>query len=274
MMMRSPLSSPAPARRPPRGGRRQPRGMTLLIALGVIAVATAATLVSLRIVSQESELQGRERHSREAFFAAEAGLAEGREVLKGLLGADPTFGSISASPNKGVFMALSAPHKGQPGFNSDGEVSEPGFIGNYTSWFEVIPSTRYSLLPTTGGALDATYGVARREMRDANNKPFVSFPQQAQVAYRVFVHDNNDEAGSGADDLQQDVDRAVWLVSVGEVTGGSGEVLARSVVRALVVGGHVPALGDAYSGQKGGSSDKAGDPLEQTPPDASKGGVL
>lgn len=247
--------------------------MTLLIALGVIAVATAATLVSLRIVSQESELQGRERHSREAFFAAEAGLAEGREVLKGLLGTDPTFGSISTSP-KGVFLALSSPHKGVSGFNAMGEVFEPGFIGNNTSWFEVIPSTSYNLLPTVGGAVDASYSVARRELRDANNKPFVSFPQQANVSYRVFVHDNNDEPGSGADDLEQDLDRAVWLVSVGEVTDGSNQVLARSVVRALVVGGHIPALGDAYGGQKGGGSDKAGDPLEQTPPDASKGGVL
>ncbi len=163
-MMQSPLLSPVPARKTPRGGRRRPRGMTLLIALGVIAVATAATLVSLAIVSQESELQGRERHSREAFFAAEAGLAEGREVLKGAAGSGPVVWLHQhqpqcGCPQRGVPEAELAA-QGKTGFNADGEVYESGFIGKDTSWFEAIPSTPYTLLPTVGGALDASYGVA------------------------------------------------------------------------------------------------------------------
>ncbi len=94
------------------------------------------------------------------------------------------------------------------------------------------------------------------------------------MAYRVFVHDNNDEPGSGLDDLQRDSDRAVWLVSVGEVTGGSGEVLARSVVRALVVAGHVPRARRCLRRAEGGQLGQGGRSPGADSPECLHGCVL
>lgn len=202
--------------------RRRQRGMTLVIALGVIAVATAATLVSLRIVSQESQLQGRERHTREAFFAAEAGMAEGREVLSGLM--------VASATKSDILINLGKLRMGQTGFDSTtGWVTETGFPGEF--WFEIIPDTRYSLLPARG-ALAASVTTPQQELRDINGRPYISYPEQASVFYRVFVY-NDDDGGSPTADKNQ----SLWMVSVGEVRGGSGEVLTRSVVRALVYAG-------------------------------------
>ncbi|WNG26913.1 hypothetical protein F0U62_25000 [Cystobacter fuscus] len=226
-----------------RAGRRSQRGMTLLIALAVISVVTAATLVSLRVVSQESELQGRERHSREAFFAAEAGLAEGREVLTMLLAKHSDFENQSsayqekASNFTDVMFKLGTLMASKPGYNTRGEVDEANFPGTGRSWYEVIPNTPYTLLPGTGGtngAVDPTFSKAGEELRDVNNKPYLSFPEQRNVTYRVFVHDDEDEGAFVANDPRIDNNHAVWVVSVGEVRGTGEVVLARSVVRALV----------------------------------------
>ncbi|MFY0576821.1 hypothetical protein ACN28S_23025 [Cystobacter fuscus] len=200
--------------------------MTLLIALAVISVVTAATLVSLRVVSQESELQGRERHSREAFFAAEAGLAEGREVLTMLLAKHSDFDNQSsayqekASNFTDVMFKLGTLMASKPGFNTRGEVDEANFPGTGRSWYEVIPNTPYTLLPGVGGAsgaVDPTFSKAGEELRDVNNKPYLSFPEQRNVTYRVFVHDDEDEGAFVANDPRIDNNHAVWVVSVGEV---------------------------------------------------------
>lgn len=226
-----------------RASRRSQRGMTLLIALAVISVVTAATLVSLRVVSQESELQGRERHSREAFFAAEAGLAEGREMLTLLMSKHSSSGDVTsayqdkASNFTDVMFKLGTLMASKPGFNTRGEVDEANFPGTGHSWYEVLPYTPYTLLPATGGtsgAVDPTVSLAGKELRDINNKPYLSFPEQRNVSYRVFVHDDEDEGAFVTNDPRIDNNHAVWVVSVGEVRGTGEVVLARSVVRALV----------------------------------------
>jgi hypothetical protein len=237
-----------------RAGRRSPRGMTLLIALAVISVVTAATLVSLRLVSQESELQGRERHSREAFFAAEAGLAEGREVLTRLLAKHSTAGSEDsayqdkASNFTDVMLKLGTLSAAKAGFNTRGEVDEANFPGTGRSWYEVIPNTPYTLLP--GTAVDPKVSIAGKEMRDVNNRPYLSFPEQRNVTYRVFVHDDEDEGAFVPNDPRIDNNHAVWVVSVGEVRGTGEVVLARSVVRALVFADPVAPLNNGCLGQK------------------------
>jgi hypothetical protein len=242
--------------------------MTLLVALGTLAVVTAATLVSLRIVSQESELQGGERRAREAFFAAEAGLAEGREVLTKLLGQSANSNNFNAvmarlgdlySPNSGL----------------DGVVNETNFPGNGASWYEVIPLSRYSLLSGTGQALDANVTTPLRELRDLNGKPYLSFPEQSTVFYRVFMHDDDDdkdEPSNPNDGRRDDTNKSVWLVSMGEVQGKDGVVLARSVVRVLVSAGMAAQAASGYGGQKLGGSDKtSGASLDQSPPNIAQG---
>jgi hypothetical protein len=231
----------------------QQRGMTLLMVLSTLAVVTAATLVSLRLVSQESELQGSERRSREAFFAAEAGLAEGREIVTQLLGGN-------SSSFNGVMATLGDFYS--PGSGAVGVVNEPDFPANGSSWYEVVPLTRYSLLPGSGLAVDPGVAAANQELRDPNGRPFLSFPEQSTLFYRVFLHDDEDDDQRG-----DDTNGAVWLVSMGEVQGGNGEVLARSVVRVLVAAGVVQQASIGYGGQKLGGSDKtSGGTVEQTPP--------
>ncbi|WP_095987740.1 hypothetical protein [Cystobacter fuscus] len=228
--------------------------MTLLIALAVISVVTAATLVSLRVVSQESELQGRERHSREAFFAAEAGLAEGREVLTMLLSKHSDFGNENsayqgkASNFTDVMFKLGTLMASKPGYNARGEVDEANFPGTGRSWYEVIPNTPYTLLPGAGQAVDPNVSTAAKETRAINNKPYLSFPEQRNVTYRVFVHDDEDEGAFVVNDPRIDNNHAVWVVSVGEVRGTGEVVLARSVVRALVFADPVAPINNGCGG--------------------------
>jgi hypothetical protein len=248
--------------------RRHPRGMTLLVALGTLAVVTAATLVSLRIVSQESELQGGERRAREAFFAAEAGLAEGREVLTTLLGNSPNSNNFNA-----VMGKLGDVYSG--GHGLDGAVNEPDFPGNGAHWYEVLPLSRYSLLSGTGQALDSSFATPLREMRDPNGNPYVSFPEQSTVFYRVFMHDDDDDKDDPSnpnDGRRDDTNKSVWLVSMGEVQGKDGVVLARSVVRVLVSAGLSTQAASGYGGQKLGGSDKtSGSSLDTSPPNIAQG---
>ncbi|OJH41703.1 hypothetical protein BON30_00175 [Cystobacter ferrugineus] len=241
--------------------------MTLLIALAVISVVTAATLVSLRVVSQESELQGRERHSREAFFAAEAGLAEGREVLTMLLSKHSDFESETsayqgkASNFTDVMFKLGTLMAAKPGFNNRGEVDEANFPGTGRSWYEVIPNTPYTLLPGTNQAVDPNYSVAGKELRAINNKPYLSYPEQRNVTYRVFVHDDEDEGAFVANDPRIDNNHAVWVVSVGEVRGTGEVVLARSVVRALVFADPVSPQTNVNNNQKVDGPINSGRPI-------------
>jgi Tfp pilus assembly protein PilX len=250
-----------------RAGRRSPRGMTLLIALAVISVVTAATLVSLRVVSQESELQGRERHSREAFFAAEAGLAEGREVLTLLLSKHSAYEDENsayqgkASNFTDVMLKLGTLSAAATGFNNRGEVNEANFPGTGRSWYEVIPNTPYTLLPGVGQAVDPNVSTATLELRAINSKPFLSYPEQRNVTYRVFVHDDEDEGAFVTNDPRIDNNHAVWVVSVGEVRGTGEVVLARSVVRALVFADPVSPLTNPCTFQKVCGPINSGRPL-------------
>lgn len=244
--------------------RKHPRGMTLIVALGILAVVTAATLVSLRIVSQETDLQGRERRTREAFFAAEAGLAEGREVLTALVGTGTPFLPPSPCPSSGcVFQKLGDAYS--PGSGFWGVVNEPNFPGNGMGWFQVIPSTHYSLAAGTGKAVDPNVTTPSWELRDSAGKAFLSFPEQSSVTYRVFAHDDDDEPG--VTNRLADINGAVWLVSVGEVQAKDGTVLARSVVRVLVTAGSTSQVASGYTGQAGGGDSKgAGGSLDKNPP--------
>ena len=127
-------------------------------------------------------------------------------------------------------------------------VNDPSFPRNLVGWRELMGSTPYTLAAGSKMALDPTVLAARRELRDINNKPFVSFPEQGNVTYRVYVHDDDSST-------QNDADNTVWVVAMGEVAGKDGVVLARSVVRALVTS-TAGSLDNDGLFQKGGGSTK------------------
>ena len=131
-----------------------------------------------------------------------------------------------------------------------------------------LPFTRYSLMQEKN-AVDATLAVASRETRDVNGKPFLSFPRQSTVFYRVFVHDDDDDDPNMSPPGQNkrvDSNHSVWLESVGEVRDGNDKVMARSVVRALVMTGQVTAL-STLCPQANCTSSKEGSTETETPSD-------
>lgn len=228
--------------------RRAERGSTLLMAMGFIAVITVGVLVGLRSVTSESGLQGQERRSREAFFAAEAGLAEGREMLRLMLGTET---------NRYTAAMLLMPVVNGGGALATVEVGHPS-AANY-EWLELIPLTAYTLSQTGATrAVDPSTTTPNRELRDANGNPYRNFPEQEGVSYQVFVQDDEDDVDpvSGLTNRLADSNGRVWLVSVGQVASNGGGLPTRAVVRALVTNTNVAAPGNCY-GQKGGCSDNS-----------------
>ncbi|MCP3144156.1 hypothetical protein [Pyxidicoccus xibeiensis] len=212
--------------------RRAERGVALLMALALIAFITAAALVSLRAVSTESALQGNERRAREAFFAAQAGLAEGREVVRLRLGGRNEFNTVINN-------------LGGPATDLPPDITIP--------WYQVIGWTPYTLTSTPAGtAVDPTFAGANREMNGPDGVRLEDFPESSNVRYRVFLVDDDD-----ADPLRSvDENSKVWLVSVGEVTGPAGSQPHRSIVRTLInagtSGGSGPPCWDAGCEDNGG----------------------
>jgi len=201
------------------------RGSTLLMATGVITLGTVAVFVSLAAVRSEGALQGDERRGRIAFFAAEAGLAEGREKMRILVGADPTY--TAALNSLGSFT------------------SEAGLPTNQL--FDVLPWTNYSL-ETSG----AEISIDASELQ-APDGAGISLNTQRNVRYRVFAYDDDDGDGS----LLADTNKLIWLVAVGEVASEfPGAMPVRTVIRSLIrTTAGVPTT-PGYGAQKGQGSDK------------------
>ncbi|MFY2564356.1 hypothetical protein ACN469_42605 [Corallococcus terminator] len=210
-----------------RNHRHASRGMALLMALGIIAFISAAVVVSLRKVAAESALQAQERRNREAHFAAEAGLAEARVVVRLLLGLgggvlkfDPVMERLGNAYNGTAF---------------DGFVQgEPGLPSNAAfPWYEVIGWTPYSLAAaSSGGAIDSDVATANQEMNGPDG-PIFDYPTQERLFYRVFLVDDNDDTPL----RRADSNNRVWLVSVGEVRGRDNTQPQRVIIRALITSG-------------------------------------
>ncbi|GMU04644.1 hypothetical protein [Corallococcus caeni] len=196
--------------------RRQSRGFTLLLALGVVAVVTMAVMLSLSVVGREADTQADTRRQKQAFFAAEAGLAEGREAVRLLMD--------KVGSNAFVFQdELGA------------AVTEPGLGSAADPWYDVLPAPgapstdRWNLYQLTTSQLETSEKRAGPGV-DTPNQPYTSdYPEQTRVRYRVFVHNDKDGAAAGTDSNHQ-----VWLVSVGEVLSPNGRP-TRAVVQTLVV---------------------------------------
>jgi hypothetical protein len=184
--------------------RKAERGATMLMAMGIVAVVMLAAALSFRIVGREAEVQGDSRRSKQAFFAAEAGLAEARERVRLLLGEDSTY--------DGVIAALTAA-TGEPGLGAQ-TAADP--------WYEVFEGGGWQ--PYTLG----DFAVADSEKVDRDDQALIGFPEHSTVRYRVFLRDDRDDL-----DQSTDTNRRVWLIAVGEVQMPGGRP-TRAVLQALV----------------------------------------
>lgn len=225
----------------PRVRRRQSRGFTLLVAMGVVTLVTMTVMLSLNVVSRESDTQGDSRRQKEAFFAAEAALAEGREAIRLRLGDRQTYGN--------VLSTLGA------------AVSEAGLGGASPAWFELLPGTAadgwnyFSLSPDT---------LTSAERANASGVAYSDYPAQRNVRYRVFVRDDADDANGTTDSNGQ-----VWLIGVGEVLNPRGRP-TRAIVQALITNENAPAAGGPGCVNRGCGPDNTFNNLQdQRAPDLS-----
>ncbi|MBU8896347.1 hypothetical protein KRR26_12065 [Corallococcus sp. M34] len=217
------------------------RGFSMLLALGLVALVTTAVMVSLRAVSAEANLQAHERRAREALFAAEAGMAEGRVVVQSLLGASNNY--------TGVIEALG--NLRTPGGGADGYVNEtadglPSAPGN--EWYQVIGRTDYTMSRGPGAAIDPGVTTANAELMGPTGVAIEDYPEPLGVHYRVFLVDDADEAPTS--NRRVDTNNQVWLVAVGEVDTPGG-MPYRTIIRSLVTNENSIGSGGGYC-QKGG----------------------
>lgn len=225
--------------------RKPERAFALLVAVGFVALLTMGVMASLVFVQDEAQGQGQERLQRQAFWAAEAGLAEGREAVRLLLGGDPTYTSvITALGNR------YAPGQGVNGYVKETSDGFPSTAGD--EWYEVLPLTPYTLSRGSGKAIDDSFGAANTEMNDWTGTAYPDYPRYLNVGYRVFLRDDNDGDG----DKKSDKNGQVWIVSVGEVSTGIGRMPVRQTVEMLL---SVAQHGVQISGyvQKGGGAEKS-----------------
>ncbi|WP_223642288.1 hypothetical protein [Corallococcus sp. EGB] len=219
--------------------RRQSRGFTLLLALGAVMVVTMAVMLSYSVVGREADTQADTRRQKQAFFAAEAGLAEGREAVRLLM-----------AKNSGqAQLALPAALGGATPVNDI-----PGLAGANPPWFE--------LLPGAGAGKWNYYTVLKSGLAPTEIPDGVDFPEQNNVRYRVFVRDDVDD-----DSNTVDVNDQLWILAVGEVTTPNGRP-TRSMVQALVTNADgdsqfMPGCGQSRCGStKDSSSNSDEKPVE------------
>ncbi|WP_216617699.1 hypothetical protein [Corallococcus carmarthensis] len=186
--------------------RRQPRGFTLLLALGVVAVVTMAVMLSFSVVGREADSQADTRRQKQAFFAAEAGLAEGRERVRLIMANASNLNELTID----LRATLGSPVVDIPGLGSP---SRPYF----------------ELLPPGGGNTWNNYELLKTTLETSEVPAGVDYPEQRNVRYRVFVRDDED----GELSREIDSNRQLWIVSVAEVANANGRP-TRAVVQALV----------------------------------------
>ncbi|WP_141591710.1 hypothetical protein [Myxococcus sp. AB056] len=210
--------------------RRRQGGFTLLLAMGVVTMVTLAVLLSYGVVSREAEVQGDGRRYKEAYFAAEAGLAEGREAMRIRLGRNQMYNDALAS------MPL---------------VNEPGLNGGARPYLEVLPG------PGAPGSWNSLAinpeNLAPGERQSPGGEAYAAFPLQQNVRYRVFVRDDEDD--NGAPDGLTDLNGQVWLIAVGEVVGPAGSRPTRAVIQTLIANENAPAVTSPGTVMTGGGSD-------------------
>lgn len=212
-------------------------GFTLLVALGVVVVVTMAVMLSYRVVGREADTQADARRQKEAFFAAEAGLAEGREAMR-------LRTPITDETYNQVFTNLQ---------NANAVVAELGLAGANPPWMELLPASAgdpWNYLRLAPNDMPAA------EKASADGEVYVDYPEQNNVRYRVFVRDDVDDGNPLADANGQ-----VWVAAVGEVLSREGRP-TRSVVQALIRNQSPPIIVSPGCPQGGCGADNTHSPSQ------------
>jgi hypothetical protein len=134
-------------------GSKRNEGAALLISVVLLFVVSAVALSTLQTTESDQKVAGYQKQEQVAFYAAEAGLAEARELVRQMASRtekpeypadfpdDSAPGEISTATDHG--------NVGRPKFYADPEVSDPiGYLGEGAPCTEgcdmTIGSTRYN----------------------------------------------------------------------------------------------------------------------------------
>lgn len=226
-----------------RAVRRQgERGIALLAAIGFLAILGLVVAISMRMLEAESEIQAQQQKERIAFYAAEAGLAEARAMIRAMWNPTDGFARVFAElTNESAAAALNVGDSDE--FNMGGACNTPTGAPTVPCLYKLSPQQNYFLRNDATKSFDDI---------DAALEPY--YPEQNNVTFQTFIYDDAD----GDNTFVQDANRQFWVVSVGEVAGRSNERPTRVVLRALVTGPEPIQSDGSYSSQKGGGASKLG----------------
>lgn len=112
--------------------RRRQRGTALLVSMLLLVLLTSVGMAALETVSRDRQVAGHQKRSQAAFYAAEAGVARARELVRDMGSRLETPTYPADYPNQGnpVLIAAAADPTGQPRFYADPIITEPiGYAG-------------------------------------------------------------------------------------------------------------------------------------------------
>lgn len=111
-----------------RARRRRESGTALIVSILMLVLLTAMGIAALDTVSMDNEVAGYQKRARAAFFAAEAGAATARQVVRNMgarselpvIGTDfPDAGSPATLSTAADFV------RGQPQYYADPAITQP-----------------------------------------------------------------------------------------------------------------------------------------------------
>ncbi|HPC82739.1 MAG TPA: PilX N-terminal domain-containing pilus assembly protein [Thermoanaerobaculaceae bacterium] len=192
--------------------KRAQQGVALVTVVLLLLVLTVLGVVATYLMTQEDRLSSRQELSKEAFYAAEAGLRHGERVLGGF--GVPTAQQVTTwLQNQSTVScpATSPPIPVHPPVGRDPNNWTTATLGTYLQ--------------------DGGLEVANRELPLA--VPSGINPNR-RVYYSLYVRNNPEDLGNLTDPVtNQAPDLRIRLVSVGFVTDGEGVAGGRASVLAV-----------------------------------------
>ena len=114
-------ADPAPTTAP--AARKRERGLALVIAILLLVAVSALALSTMQTAASDGQVAGFQNQETIAFYAAEAGIAQARNVVRDMGDRDQVPDYPADYPNQGAPQALSNPSEfvggGQPIFYAD-----------------------------------------------------------------------------------------------------------------------------------------------------------
>ncbi|MBX7097001.1 MAG: hypothetical protein K1X89_04740 [Myxococcaceae bacterium] len=213
-----------------------------MVAVGTVAVFTMAVLVGYSSSRADAETQTASRYQRQAFFAAEAALAEARGRLTTVVAGAGTFNSAFVAANIATDIGA-------------GSASVPT---NDNIWYEVLGGSQSGQCIHADSnspswcQVDLSYTSTEATAMGFNNRA-AALPNPVNIKYRVFLRDDADE---GVPDYTVDANGVARLIAVGEVQRPNGTVLARQAIVTYIKADGVTVGGPANYSQGGQGADK------------------